>query len=246
MTKRELELLQILKDARREFEKLQNEAASHLQMDIIEKETKQFNCPHCQTELRFTTAVQIKNVKKVPSQEVNNVLHCQDSVEPVKPIVAPKSPIKKLSPQEQELISQVEGFGIIEAFQYAYEQCDTHPTPKNIYKSFVSFLRTATLWDLPPYDLRKLLPNDMVCASVAAYRNTAGITCILGDGEFKAFVPTKLIQRKRIKPLTSNLQNQAITPEDWVRTKNGYVLGSSVMFHELIGRTAGSFATASA
>lgn len=218
-----------------------------LQLEAIEKETRGFECPYCHNHLQFRLVVKVNAVQPTPSGA--------EVAERDGRVLAESNKNNSLSGDElkvqaesqrlQRLMQFYKDSGIFDAFIEIAEELKAHQMPKNRETFFLNWLRTCVKASLiPKFALRKLINefND----ELIEVQHSQGIGAVISDGTLRAFVPMHLLRGEVIRAgggSNTKLRTSATDAgvEHWIRTKHGYVLGSSVMFQELKRQAKGSF-----
>lgn len=221
-----------------------------LQLEMIEKETRAFECPNCHERLQFRVGVVVTSVQSPPTPEEAAI---RDGLPPplVKAVV--KSQEEKVVDHQmaaenlrlKRLVQFYKDSGIMSAFLEIASELKSHQMPKDTDTFFLNWLRTCVVASLiPKFALRKLI-NEFNDEQIEV-QHSQGIGAVISDGTLRAFVPMHLLRGEVIRAgggSNTKLRTSATDAgvENWIRTKHGYVLGSSVMFQELKRQAKGSF-----
>jgi hypothetical protein len=207
-------------------------ATTLLNIEEIEKETKAFICPHCNTSLQFLVRVSVVGVHESETQPA-------PKVQPV-----PKPALVYTMAEEAKQN------GIFDAFETAVKVSTPHNIPNPLERYFSVWFSRAHKVKTPQFAIRKCLEESEQDAAgdleLYAFQN---IAAVVKDGVLHSFLPYQFVKGH---PLPSMLEpngsgvkrpTQEITLPVWVKTRNGYVLGRGMLFRELRGKAAGQFAT---
>jgi hypothetical protein len=203
-----------------------NKKATELKIEAIEKETRGFCCPVCNTNLQFMASIVIKSVKEAPSPLEIDIRDGRESIKKV----------------DIEILEQASKLGVLDAFKTACELSDKGAQTNNFEKYFLTFLEKAQRLDYPQYGLRMALPRDGGGGELSVY-SLNNIACILSDGYFKSFMPLNLLKGEALKPLvkSARIKSETINLDTWVKTRFGYVATKGLMLDELRKRSKGAF-----
>jgi hypothetical protein len=208
------------------------------QIEEIEKETRAFTCPNCNTQLQFRTRIQIVSIgEPLSAIEVDK----RDG----RPTSEKALARNKLVEANQNLLDAAEKCGVFSAFWQAVETAANH-IPSHRKEYFLKWLERAGKQKTPEYGLRRHLKNYE--AEVNGELELWGfqdVSAILCDKQFKLFIPTKLVKGEKIeklkfspKGITTNKQMDLTV---WIRTKYGYIAKSKVFTDELRKHSIGAF-----
>jgi hypothetical protein len=198
--------------------------------------TKTFQCPHCDTKLQFKVRVSVCGVF-----EIND----DDELLPKPP---PKSmpPRDRFTTEERALLESLKEVGLYAAFESA-ARASPYTNTKDMERYLLTFLSSAVPVKTPQFAIRQCLPEDEASGDLELWQlNT--VVAVIADGEIRAFFPVDLIKGRPLRtPLQSNGKSittakENIAVSDWVKTRNGYVVGRGLLFRELRGKAAGNFA----
>jgi len=137
---------------------------SPVKVEAIEKETKSFTCPHCNTHLQFLVRVQVVGVHETLAGDEH------EAVKARKPIP------KKAEPAPIEFVEQAKRDGIFGAFAKTIVSTP-HNVPTDVEKYFLTFLKRATKIRAPQFAIRLCLPEDERAGDLElwAFQNIAGV-----------------------------------------------------------------------
>ena len=208
------------------------EEKTTLELEAIEKETRKFTCPCCQTELQFRTRINITSVGLASTREE---IAERDGRE----VAIGKKEIARnqLLNQHEAVLTTAKKCGVFDAFNRALD-VTPYNTPTDRDKYFIQWLKNASKQKAPQYAIRQCLEaQDIAAQGDLELFGTQNVSVILSDGEFKVFVPKKLISGEVIETLT--FENGGIKAkrqtdlQTWIRTKYGYVAKSKEFSNEL-------------
>lgn len=221
-------------------------AKTPLQLEAIEKETRSFECPKCGEHLQFRLSVTVKGVQKTPSGEEHAARNGQLYIPPKPKAILTEDPqLHAERLRLQRLVQFYKDSGIMSAFLDIASELKAHQMPKDTDTYFLNWLRTCVTASLiPKFALRKLI-NEFSDEQIEV-QSAQGIGAVISDGTLRAFVPMHLLRGEVIRAgggSNTKLRTLAtdVGVDNWIKTKHGYVLGTSVMFQELKRQAKGSF-----
>lgn len=210
-----------------------------LQVELVEKETRSFVCPHCSTQLQFRVNVAVVGVQALSSDG-----KATRSDNPMK--------VSKRTLEKHALIEKYDGFldtakklGVYDAFIQALEATPhTIPNDRELY--FMKWFEKASRMKTPPYALRQCLQKeDLIVVGDLQLWGFQNVCAVLADGVFKVFIPTEFANGKAIEKLVSNVSGIQLQKQTdlniWVRTRFGYIERSGEFSNELRKHSIGSF-----
>lgn len=221
---------------------MKDEIKTEKQLAAIEKETREFTCPCCDTRLQFRVAVNVKSVGiALTPQEAAD----RDD----RPLAVGQETLQrqKLVEDNAEFLAASKRLGVFDAFHQAVDTASLSVSggpPKDKDKYFIQWMKKAAKQNAPQFALRQCL-NGAAGGNLELW-GWMNVSAILQDGLFRVFIPRKLINGEDIKELA--LENGGIVTKrtvalpTWVRTKYGYVERSSEFANELRKNSIGGFA----
>lgn len=220
-----------------------------LQLEMIEKETRAFECPNCHQRLQFRLGVVVTGVQAPPTPEESALRY---GLPPPLVKASKDHPEKVVDHQMaaenlrlKRLVQFYKDSGIMSAFLEIASDLKSHQMPKDTDTFFLNWLRTCTTALLiPKFALRKLI-NEFKDGQIEV-QHSQGIGAVISDGTLRAFVPMHLLRGEVIRAgggSNTKLRTSATDAgvDNWIRTKHGYVVGTGVMFQELKRQAKGSF-----
>lgn len=209
-----------------------------VKVEAIEKETKAFICPHCNTHLQFLVRVQVVGVHETLDGEDYAAARAAKTV-------AQKTPKKKLP---IEIVEQAKKAGVFDKFTATVKIASPYNVPIDLERYFLTWFTRATKVKTPQFAIRPLLPEGEREGSLEVWAFQS-IAAVVKDGRLHSFLPYQFVQGRDV-PTTLTQADEAIqaapstlTLPVWIKTRNGYVAGKGLLFHELKGKAAGAFAT---
>lgn len=205
-----------------------------LKIEAIEKETKAFICPHCNTHLQFLVRVQVMGVHET----VEGQNYAEDRVAATE---AQKTPRAKLP---IEIVEKAKELGIYEKFVTTLTLATPFNVPKDLERYFCMWFQRATKIRTPQLAIRPCLDATDRDGNLElwAFQNLAAV---VKDGYLHSFLPYQFVKGESL-PATlavgEKVAPSALTLPVWVKTRNGYVAGKGLLFQELKGKAAGAFA----
>lgn len=206
-----------------------------LKIEAIEKESKSFVCPHCQTHLQFLVRVQVTGVHETLDGEQYAI------------VKARKPPIPKREKTPIAIVEQAKEAGVFDKFTATAETASPHNVPIDLEKYFLTWFMRATKVRTPQFAIRICLPVDEREGALELWAFQS-IAAVVKDGRLHSFLPYQFVQGRDI-PTTLVHADKGIqaTPSTltlpiWIKTRNGYVVGKGMLFNELKGKAAGAFA----
>jgi len=198
-----------------------------LKIEIIEKQSRAFICPCCQTELQFLVGVQVKGVR--PAEK---------SVTPEpQPIEAPPS-------DEDLALANLEEQGVVQPFIQACEWVSNWSPPKDLRRYLLVFLKNAKKASESQLTLKNLVSED--CHGYLEAYIFQNIVLIIEDGQYRQFMPTEVYKKQFVRKLVTDnglLQRVKMNADDWRKTRFGYVAGNT-FFKALQLESRGAFGSA--
>ncbi|HEY8560470.1 MAG TPA: hypothetical protein VIL74_08840 [Pyrinomonadaceae bacterium] len=210
------------------------------QIEAIEKETRGFYCPCCNTKLQFRARVQLTSVGIADTREE---VAERDNV-PVQINGADRKRIEKVE-RNRDFLRFAKETGVLDAFEQAVDAASMFK-PKNLEAFFVNWLETAVKVKTPQFALRQcLLSKDLSAGGELELWRSGAIGAILQNGNFKVFIPNDLLKGGTVESLAT--ADGGITKQErtnlqvWVRTRFGYIEKSSEFSRELRKHSIGGF-----
>lgn len=205
-----------------------------LKIEAIEKETRTFGCPSCGAHLQFLVRVKVMGVHEAETPQVRP----GESSPPPKPAPKPKTVYPATEAAKEA--------GIFEAFKTTLKTATPHNVPSDLERYFSMWLSRAEKVKTPQFAIRPCLEaadreGDL---ELYAFQNLAAV---VRNGFVHSFLPYQFVKGKEIgatlSPNGKGIQkNEHITLPEWIKTRNGYVVGRGLLFKELRGKAAGAFA----
>lgn len=212
-----------------------------LQIEAIEKETKSFVCPHCQTHLQFLVRVQVMGVHETLEGNQYEQYAIVRASKPIDPSSIPKP--KKLP---IEIVEKAKELGVYEKFEATLTLATPFNVPNDMERYFCMWFRRATKIKTPQLAIRPCLDAADRSGNLElwAFQNLAAV---VKDGYLHSFLPYQFVRGESL-PGTLAMSDKGAQPSAssltlpvWVKTRNGYVAGKGMLFHELKGKAAGAF-----
>lgn len=210
-----------------------NTELTPLKIQAIEKETKAFDCPACGARLQFLVRVDVVGVHAAEKPEV------RAKAEPAPKPVKPKS--------VYAATEYAKGVGIFDAFVTTVKTATPHNVPTDLERYFSMWLTRAHKVKTPQFAIRPCLDasereGDL---ELYAFQNMAAV---VRDGYLHSFLPYQFVKGQEIAAtLAANRggfqKTEHLTLPEWIKTRNGYVVGKGALFQELKGKAAGAFDT---
>ena len=195
---------------------------------------KTFQCPHCDAKLQFKVQVGVYGVFEISDDD--------ELLSKPKPAVVKD----RFTPDERALLESLRAAGLYAAFETA-ARASLYTNAKDMERYFLTFLQSAVPVKTPQFAIRQCLPEEDANGNLELWQlNT--VVAVIADGEIRAFFPVDLIKGRPLRDsLKSNgktitTAKEYVTIGDWVKTRNGYVVGRGLLFRELRGKAAGHFA----
>jgi hypothetical protein len=211
-----------------------------LQLEIVEKETRGFTCPHCNTHLQFRVNVAVVGVQETLTRE-------EGAVRDESPLKVSKQTLEKyaLNGKYDGFLDTAKNLGVFDAFNQALE-ATPHSIPKDRELYFLKWFEKASRIKTHSYALRQCLQEkDLIAVGDLELWGFQNVCAVLADGVFKVFLPTELTNGKAIEklvPTEKGFQLQKQTDLTiWVRTRFGYIERSGEFCNELRKHSIGSF-----
>lgn len=208
-----------------------------LKIEAIEKETKAFDCPSCGAHLQFLVRVSVMGVHEAETPQVRP----GERLPPPKPAPVPKR--KTVYPATEA----AKDAGIFEAFITTLKTATPHNVPADLERYFSVWLSRAEKVKTPQFAIRPCLEASEREGDLELYA-FQNLAAVIRDGYLHSFLPYQFVKGKEIGATLSANGNgiqkkENVTLPEWIKTRNGYVLGRGALFQELRGKAAGAFDT---
>lgn len=218
------------------------------QLEAIEKETRSFTCPNCGEHWQFRLSVHVKGIQPTLSPEEHAAKDGRPVMTKQEAKTTPNGASAQLNAESVRLMRLMQFYkdsGIFSAFIEIAAELKSHQMPKDTETFFINWIRTTTKAHLiPKFALRKLI-NEFNDSQIEV-QHSQGIGAVISDGALRCFIPMHLLRGEVIRAGGgSNTKLRTLATDagmdNWIRTKHGYVVGTSAMFQELKRQAKGSF-----
>lgn len=211
------------------------------QLEAIEKETRQFECPCCNTQLQFRTRIHVTSVGRAATREEV----AERDNRPVAIGARERKDMERVT-ANATVLEAAKSCGVFDAFSKALEVASMAVgggAPTNTDAYFVQWLTKASRQRVPTFALRECLEGD--AGGDLQLWGWMNVSAILQDGEFRQFIPRKLVEGEPIEQLAFEAngltKQQAMDAKYWVRTRFGYVERSGEFTKEMRKHSIGAF-----
>jgi hypothetical protein len=199
----------------------------------IEKETKSFTCPNCHVHLQFLLRVHVVGVHETLTGDEHRAIQANAPMPKEKPKIL--------------IVEQAKETGVFQKFTGTVKIAQPYNIPADLERYFLTWLTRATKVKTPQFAIRPCLDaaEREGRLELWVFQSTAAV---VKNDYLHSFLPYQFVQGKELSTtLVSNGQgiqakNSTLTLPIWVKTRNGYVAGKGMLFQELKGKAAGSFA----
>lgn len=192
--------------------------------DQVSKE-RVFFCPHCGGEVGVSLRVEVIDVYIPVAKTFDNWR-------------------LELNPGQIEVVDRAKETGLFDAFTSVARHAIPDKTPRNMERFFASWINRAVSRAIPRFAL-DLYVKEFENATIG-YFMAQSIGMVVAKGFVRCFVPDVLVSGQAIR--ASTRQKKGIIPAsegnllEWVRTRNGYVIGHNEFFEAMQKKSKGDFA----
>lgn len=216
------------------------EIKNQLQIEAIEKETREFICPCCNAKLQFRARI---NISSVGLAETREDKAARDGRE----VSYGKKELEDIAEIERNkaFLDFSKKMGVFDAFNQALEGAKIS-IPKNPDSYFLKWLKNATKIKTPQFALRQcLLDEDLEAGGDLELFGYQNVCAVLQNGDFKIFIPRQLVNGEPVETLAATYggitKQETANLQIWIRTRFGYVEKSSEFSKELRKFSVGGF-----
>lgn len=217
---------------------MNEETKSPLQLEAIEKETRQFECPCCHAQLQFRTRIHITSVGEA-------LTPAQAAERDGRPLMEGASTIRRRERKAEyaPLLQAAKEFGVLTAFNQALDVCPFVPIDKESY--FIKWLSFAEKQNVPQFALRQCISDAEYLGGSLTLWGWQNVSVVMNDNEFKLFLPRKLVNGELIEKLTVSGNGISVKKQTdvttWIRTRYGYVEKSGEFANAMRQHSIGAF-----
>lgn len=191
-------------------------------------------CPHCRVAIQLQLEIKIIGVQVLPS----HIAPAEDSQQ-----------VKGTRMAQEYYISQLREDGVVKAFEEALSVANAESMPNDIVGALLAYLNGATQIEKVPrfvlHEFAREFPRHFV-----TFWQYNGIVGVKAGRELRWFVPAYYINGRNSNTkgkgggLRLRTEPRPAQVQEWVKTRNGYVVGRGALHAELSGKRAGHFAKA--
>lgn len=190
---------------------------------------KFITCPHCQERVAITVSLDLNSPR--PTTHVEHPA---------------ATALDVFTTQEQAILRTAEDTGLLTAYVTAYNFHNPQGTltEKTKYRSLLLFFKLAAAKRVPQF---VVMSFNAEFGGRLFFHAANGVVSVTSDGKIRAFVPQRVVAGERVgkmgggSGIATRMPADEATFHQWVRTKNGYVVGRGLFFDELQKKSRGEF-----